>query len=161
MRRVWWVAVVLCVPVAIGLVLLAAELQRPMEWRVRADQHVVWLAEHAGRQWTVHGAAAAHRPSAFDADMSIKVYGDSGYYQTDVSYEGKNVGPRPLPYPPRELWCVWLEPAGVADGAARVVFVALHQDLYGGDWLLHDAPGPALSTECQAILEAVGCDLGA
>ena len=105
--------------------------------------------------------ATALKPSAFDAAMSAKVYGVSGYYRTDVAYGEKNAGQRPLPFPPRELWCVWLEPAGVEGGASRVVFVALHQDLYGGDWLLHEVPGPALSTKCRAILEAVGCDLGA
>lgn len=161
MRRVWWVATVLLVPVVVGLALLAAELRRPMDWRVQADQYVTWLAEHAGQQWVVKGAATARRPSAFDAAMSAKVYGDSGYYRTDVAYSTKNVGQRPLPFPPRELWCVWLEPAGVEGGARRVVFVALHQDLYGGGWLLHEAPGPALSSQCQAILDAVGCDPGA
>ena len=161
MRRVWWVAVVLCVPLAVAGVLLAAELRRPMDWRVRADRYASWLAEQAGQQWVVDGVATALKPSAFDAAMSAKVYGVSGYYRTDVAYGQKMVGQRPLPYPPRELWCVWLEPAGVGDGAGRFVFVGLHQDLYGGDWLLHEVPGSALSTECRAILEAVGCDLGA
>jgi hypothetical protein len=133
---------VLLVPVLVGLLLLAAELRRPTDWRARADQHVTWLAEQAGHGWVVGGAAAARRPAAFEASMSTKAFGDGGYYQTDVSYGGKSVGPRPLPYPPRELWCVWLHPAGIPDGARRVVFVALHQDLYGGDWLLHEAPGP-------------------
>jgi len=40
MRRVWWVAVVLCVPLAVALTLLAAELRRPMDWRVQADRYV-------------------------------------------------------------------------------------------------------------------------
>jgi len=161
MRRVWWVAAVLLVPVIVAIALLAAELRRPMDWRVQADRYVNWLAEHAGQEWVVKGVATARRASAFEAAMSTKVYGDSGYYRTDVAYSRTNVGQRPLPFPPRELWCVWLEPAGVEGGARRVVFVALHQDLYGGDWLLHEAPGPELSRQCQAILEAVGCDTGA
>ena len=67
---------------------------------------------------------AAH-PQALVAALIGASYGGS-YYFAD--------GGRPVPYPPVEVWCVTL--AGAND--SRTVFVAQHEDMYVGTWLVHE-----------------------
>jgi hypothetical protein len=40
----------------------------------------------------------------------------------------------------------------------RVIFVALHQDLYNAYWLVHDAKNPWPGDALQAQLAEVGCE---
>jgi hypothetical protein len=66
---------------------------------------------------------------------------------------------RPIPYPPEELQCVLLG-VGVGEGE-EMVFLALHNDMYSGDWLVHQSKSAWPGDELKAQLGAVGCDLPA
>ncbi len=67
-------------------------------------------------------------------------------------------GQRPLPYPPVDLWCALL---GQESAASRsIVFLALHQDMYNADWVLHEGAKDPPAPEAAAVLSEVGCELG-
>jgi hypothetical protein len=78
----------------------------------------------------------AAKPWKFTREPGFIVYGDTPYYVTDNTYSLdllENSGRMPLPYPPKELWCVLLRLEPVYTyGSPRLqmVFVARHQDLY-------------------------------
>jgi hypothetical protein len=52
---------------------------------------------------------------------------------------------------------VLLEP-GDLEGR-RLVFVALHQDLYNADWIVHEGPAGASDADLGAVLVRLGCDV--
>ena len=41
--------------------------------------------------------------------------------------------------------------------ASRLVFVALHQDLYNAAWVVHEAEEPPLGSDSEADLAELGC----
>jgi hypothetical protein len=54
---------------------------------------------------------------------------------------------RPLPYPPRDAWCVELRRSALEEH--DWVVVALHADLYNADWVVHElAPGRVGALGC-------------
>ena len=86
-----------------------------------------YLAENSSRAQPLHVLAAqraSHRQTFTDA-MTGKSFG-GGYYFNDAG--------RRAQFPPAELWCVTLAGAG----APRTVFVAQHEDMYVGTWLVHE-----------------------
>ncbi len=102
----------------------------------------------------------ASHPERFTADMSGPVFGTSSFYQVGTSVPAstpgvvaQSSGQRPLPYPPQQLACVLL---GSLKGDS-VVFVALHQDMYNAQWLVHQSRYPWPSAELKAQLATLGC----
>lgn len=73
-----------------------------------------------------------------------------------VSPLWRNNGLRALPYPPKEVWCVVLKGG---EPGARVIFVALHSDLYNAAWIVHEPDGAPGSRELAGALSEIGCDL--
>ena len=109
---------------------------------------------------TVKAIVKAARPDRFTAGMSGPVIGQSPYYRTDVSYAGgsrMDEALRPVPYPPLEMSCVLIG----AEQGDTVVFVAMHQDMYNADWLVHQARAAWPGDELNAQLATVGCDFPA
>lgn len=106
--------------------------------------------------------ARAERPWNLTKDLSWLALGDSVYFETDHPLtRGRSVGPSPLPYPPKEVWCALLESEDEATGVRSyaVVLVGLHMDMYSADWMLHQAPSQPFSTAFREALSALGCDL--
>jgi len=62
-----------------------------------------------------------------------------------------------VPYPPRELVCVMLEATGEDAPPARLVYVALHQDLYNAAWIGHEADVLPVDPDTARDLAALGC----
>ena len=100
----------------------------------------------------------AGQPSNFIAEMSKATYADSVYYGTTYSLEGLPVdgslpvghpSNRPAPFPPLNLWCVYLGASGRP--AAAIAFIGEHHDIYNADYILHEA------VDAQAVLASVGC----
>lgn len=56
---------------------------------------------------------------------------------------------RPVPYPPNDLWCVQL--TGADSAAPKVILVALHQDIFNAEWIVHEVTDP------ETVLATVGC----
>jgi hypothetical protein len=166
MRKATMVGAVFLVPIAVAIGLVAFESRRPLDWQSQVDKYIAYMDEVSSKPMKMLKAERARRPWDFSAEMSLAVYGDSGHYQTDYGYQQRNVGAKPLPLPPQEVWCVLLEleQHGAVDpteeGAYRVVFPALHQDLHNADWVLHEGAGDLTSQEFMESLSKIGCDLG-
>lgn len=60
----------------------------------------------------------------------------------------------PLAYPPTDVWCVRLKPNG--NRYPEVVFVALHEDDYHSEWIVHD-PAAITAQQLSVDLAALGC----
>jgi hypothetical protein len=154
------------VPVAVTAWLIVSEARLPNNAQLVLKRY---LARHGLSALMVVRAA---RPANFAPEMSAAVIGDSARYRTDADFSGQQQSeldrlqsqtayetfgydaqdPRmPLPYPPQEVWCVR---AGDG-GTPTVLFVALHQDLYNGAWLVHEADTSALAE----ALPRLGCTL--
>jgi hypothetical protein len=91
----------------------------------------------------------ARLPQNFRAEMSAASYGNTPYYATTHRTNPDYPGQKPLPYPPNDVWCVKLESTDPA--APRMVVLALHQDIYNADWVMHEV------TNSETVLAAVGC----
>jgi len=116
----------------------------------------------------VHAAV----PSAFTREMSGASFGESNVFQTTQDYRVNVVfdlpdsptappvpasyyrGSRPLPFPPTDVWCVLIK---ADDAPTEIGFVALHQDLYNADWLVHIPPGDQSVAELNKNLSTIGC----
>ncbi len=63
--------------------------------------------------------------------------------------------------PPVQVWCATLERRAAGSSASELgaVFIALHQDLYNGDWVVHEAAADVLSTQSFEVASAIGCKL--
>jgi hypothetical protein len=92
----------------------------------------------------------ASLPQNFRSEMSKTSYGDTPYYITTHRTNPDYPGLKPLPYPPNDLWCVQLKRTDPA--APQVVVIALHQDIYNADWVMHEVTDPA------TVLPTVGCE---
>lgn len=91
----------------------------------------------------------ARLPQNFHADMSRASFSDTPYYETDCRFNPDYAGYKPMPYPPNDLWCVKVISADPK--APKTVFVALHQDIYNADWVVHEVTDP------EMVPAAVGC----
>lgn len=130
--------------------------------------------------------AFAGNPSNFSAEMSGASFGGREFFRTTYSYRAEEAanysyaptvpshmdtvplsdtlkfnysppnGSHPIPFPPAEVWCVALNEQG---GSTSIVFVALHQDLYNADWLVHESSTYANTGELNKRLSDIGCDL--
>lgn len=98
----------------------------------------------------------AARPSRLAAGMAGQTFGASVHFQTDMGDAGIEAGGlSPLPFPPVQVWCVLLKDGGPPAG--QVVLVALHEDLYNADWIVHQGADDASSVAAQHLLSTLGC----
>ena len=120
----------LLVAAAVGLALARPGL--PIAAQKAMDAYLAQQeAVQGGAALRVEAAQRAAHPQAFVSALSRASYGGS-YYFAD--------GGRPVPFPPTEAWCVTLAGAGEPGAAstAHTVFVAQHEDIYVGTWLVHE-----------------------
>jgi hypothetical protein len=158
-RRFIFLALVALLLAALGIVVLAeipTKTGMPAVAQARLDEYLATAYPAGGVQVLV--AVRARRAGRFGRDMSGLVFGDSVYYQSDLGPAWTETDSLlPLPYPPREVWCVLLQDSTAATGpAARIVFPALHMDMYNADWLVHEALPGQVTAE---TLDAIGCTL--
>jgi hypothetical protein len=158
--------VFLTIPLVLLTVLLAvvaAEVPReaglPADVATRLDQYLA--SSHGTGQLSVVATSEARQPWLFGSEMSQAVLGDSVYFQTDFPLSWKTAsGPSPLPFPPKELWCVLLRQgeAGLETRYA-LLYVALHMDMYSGDWIVHQGLEAATAAAVVRSASNVGCSL--
>jgi len=91
----------------------------------------------------------ARLPQKFQADMSKASFSNTPYYETDCRFNPDYAGYKPMPYPPNDLWCVKV--ISTDPKAPQAIVVALHQDIYNADWVVHEVTDP------ETVLAAVGC----
>jgi hypothetical protein len=148
---------VLAVVVAAGIPEKAAA---PAEVQTRLDQYIAHL--FSPEIAAVRLAERAKKPWNFRQGMSHAVFGGGVHFQADRG----RTGGLPLPFPPRELWCVVLEREDNSTDNSRsgasyaVVFVGLHMSMYEADWMVHEGDGDLSSPEFRRTLSMIGCDMG-
>jgi hypothetical protein len=156
----------------VAALLIAREQTLPSAAQAALDKYVLYRQSLPSASAMVEQVTRAAFPSNFSADMSNASYGHSHLYRTtqddrepravnlthdalttlSVQYVGAD---RPIPFPPADLWCVLLK----HDHQQQVAFVALHQDLYNADWLVHE-PRAAIGTRTLSDqLARLGCNL--
>jgi hypothetical protein len=169
---------VLIMMAAVGII-VARNLDEAMPPQARAALDGYLTSENAvaPQPAIVKQVAHALRPGRFDASFSSASIGASFYFRTTRAYRSVAIpnplilttsplpdgaseggrGDRALPFPPRDLWCFLLNEEG---GNGRVVFLALHEDMYNADWIVHESAGAPGEATLTSRLAAVGCDLG-
>ena len=148
MNRVLRVILVLALPAAAVLifVLSGSRSGSPTSMATLVSEYVHPFID---RGVTIVQYVQARLPQNFRAEMSEASYGNTPYYITTHRANPDYPGQKPLPYPPNELWCVKLKSTDVA--APPVVVLALHQDIFNADWVMHEVSDP------ETVLPAVGC----
>ena len=166
-RRTIPLMIALAVPFIVAGFLVARQAFMPPEWRAGLDRYVAHKAASLGEAITVQRVERARKPWKFSQDMSSSVFGDGLYFRPDYTFDGEYVGGsgrRPLHFPPEEVWCVLLEQApqerGEREATYSVVFMALHQDLYTADWILHEWASDLPAAALAESLVALECDVG-
>jgi hypothetical protein len=103
----------------------------------------------------------SRQPWLFSREMSDMVLGDSVYFQTDSPLTWQEGGgPSPLPFPAKEVWCALLKKTNTSGKARyRILFVALHMDMYSGDWLVHLGPESDSFSKATEPAATIGCAL--
>lgn len=157
---------VLIIPLLLLAVLVAVvtaeipdETRLPSRVEIRLDQYLD--SSLVPSQTTAVRVEQASKPWHFTRELSQVVLGDSVYFQTDASLTWKEgSGLSPLPFPPKELWCAFLEHEDAITGnqTGSVVFVGLHMDMYSGDWLVHVGAEAPFTREFEELLRRIGCD---
>lgn len=153
-------------------VLIAREQTLPSEAQTALNEYVFYRQSLPSASVVVERVARAALPSHFTTDMSGASYGSSNFYHTAHDYRepiavdlpsGSVITPsvqyvgasRPIPFPPADLWCVVLK----YGDQLQVIFVALHQDLYNADWLVHEPRADISARALSDKLGALGCNL--
>jgi hypothetical protein len=177
-RRILTILLVLTMLAAAGIVVVHSLQERlPAQAQAALDRYLSSENAVSSRPVAVRQVVRAIRPGRFDALFSSASIGDSFYFQTSRGYRSAAIpsplilttsplpsgtseggrGGRALPFPPRDLWCVLLNEAGEN---GRVVYLALHEDLYNADWIVHEGAGAPGDAMLATRLAAVGCNLG-
>jgi hypothetical protein len=148
MNRLHKSVLVLALPVAAVLIVVLAE-NRPGS-PARIDTLVSeYVYSFIDRGVAIRQYVQARLPQNFRVEMSKDSYGNTPYYATTHRSNPNYPGLKPLPYPVNDLWCVQLKSADST--APQAVLLALHQDIYNADWVMHEVTDP------EAVLAAVGC----
>lgn len=129
-------------------VLGVAELGRTPEWRIELDAYLRQTQGPGSGTVEVLSIERARQPYNMSADLSRTRFGNDVYYG------------RTLPYPPKRVRCVLLErqhPVGSV--THQVLLVALHEDLYWADWVVHEGETAPFSESYLEQLEALGCHI--
>jgi hypothetical protein len=177
-RKLVLIAIPLIVLITLGASLYIITLNQAPTYEPELERYLQYINEAPG-QYVVGSIVKASKPWNFNADMSRVSFGESVYYQTDNRF-GK--GPpdqdtldlipgdshsgnlRPIPYPPEQVWCVYLEHKINAKDSvsssdhARLVLIGLHQDLYNADIIIHEVPAGSKDKEIDVIGAFVGCE---
>lgn len=172
MNKGMLVGTLFIVPFLMVLTLIAMDYNRPPEWQNPINQYITYRSQGAKAQYRVLRAVRATRPWAFSPTLSQYTYGPDGRFHTDFTYGKTNPqaslslfmptdDPRaPLPYPPQRMYCVTLMHYGIGPLAeTRLVFVALHQDLYSAEWVVHESVrNLAVAPDSMSRLAEIGCE---
>jgi hypothetical protein len=175
MNRLLRLILVVSLPVAAIAVLVISNHQvnpRPA-YNAAVAAYVAFQRTALSRQLAVTQITQARLPQNFQASLSKASFGESTYYRTTNRYDTTDesswagVGKptktpaavtsyayhptMPIPYPPNDLWCVQLTSSDPA--IPKAILVALHQDIYNAEWIVHEMTDPA------TVLPAVGCTL--
>jgi hypothetical protein len=154
MKKRSLIVIPLLAVIILVVLILVIDSQRTPAWRVKINHYLTFLRETNHPAYHVESIASAAQPSNFSASMSAETYSDTPLFQTS-SFSSSSVATElePLPYPPEQVMCVLLH-----DGSQlQLVYVALHNNLYNADWVVHISPDPWGSQVIQFNLSSIGC----
>jgi hypothetical protein len=146
MRRIVFVSAALLAPVLLVAVLLVAVQGRSPSWQDALNQYLNYKNMAQRDPFTVEAVVEAAEPWNLTRDLSADAYGESVHFITrryrveptddsPIAPAGASSGSlKPLPFPPQDVWCVLLK----SGKNLQLVFVALHQDLYNADFVIHE-----------------------
>jgi hypothetical protein len=173
MNRLLRVILALSLPVIaiVALVISNNRVNPGPSYASAVAAYAMYQRSTMSRPLTITHYTEARLPQNFQASMSKASFGDAVYYRTTNRYYGTDesswvgVGmptktptfatsyvyhsSMPIPYPPNDLWCVQLNSPDPA--VPKAILVALHQDIYNAEWIVHEVTDPA------TVLSAVGC----
>jgi hypothetical protein len=145
----------LAVIILVATILVLDSLRTPA-WRVKINHYITFLRETNHLTYHIASTASATQPDNFTETMSAETYSDTQLFQTSVSNNTTITAElEPLPYPPEQVICVLLNDGG----QLNLVYVALHNNLYNADWIVHISPDPWDSQVTQSNLSSIGCQL--
>jgi hypothetical protein len=165
MRKILFLSIPILLPGFVLVIWMLYDLHRPPDWQPEIEKYIAYQEHDLQARLTVQTVQRAQKPWDFTDEAGFTVFGDTVYYDTENRYEYKldyNPG-MPLPYPPKEVWCILLkvEPAASAGPAhLQWVLAALHQDIYNAGWVIHAAKGDDLTAEVLQRISRIGCDPG-
>ena len=115
----------------------------------------------------VECAVRAGRPWGLSQDQSLDLVGTSiQFFHVRGESRPESYYPQRLRYPPKEVWCVLLEPEATAEAGSSLaiprdlVVVALHTSLYESGWTVHVPREAWPAGATVKALAAMGCNLG-
>ena len=162
MKRIAAITLALVVPLAIVAVpvILLYEPGLPAPGRQALDFYIRYTNVNSEGAARIQQIAQANNPRAFVAELDAASFGDGSYFSVShdinaANYDG--TGGRPPPFPPLELWCVSIN---TSPDTRRIVFVALHEDLYKSVWIVHELRSDLSDEAVGELLQQVGCKLG-
>jgi hypothetical protein len=153
-KRILVSAVPLVVAVTAAMTATSPEAGVPINSTVH--QYLAIGPVSASGNTTIGQVVPAGRPWNFAPSMSKATYGSGVYFHVSQGFDPKyGNSSRALPYPPRDVWCVVLTDAS---GSSRIVFTALHEDMYKADWILHEPAAERRTPLLGEWLASIGCD---
>jgi hypothetical protein len=180
MRKIILLTIPLIVIIALGGTLLLININQPPVGQDELDRFLQFKSASASGKYEVQVTVKASKPWNFSADMSKVTFGESMYYQTAFRYgeetpdqdtlaihpgEPPSGGLSPLPFPPEKLWCVFFENninsenSLPAEETTTLVLIALHQDLYNADIIIHEVAAGSQDQTIDKIVASIGCEL--
>jgi hypothetical protein len=142
-------AVLLPLAAIIAVVVIGNRSDQPDPRRQELQTYLHCRSQTYTQPLQLGDSVQARLPQNFRADMSKASFSNTPYYATDCRFNPDYAGYKPMPYPPNDLWCVKVFSADPK--APKAIVVALHQDIYNADWVVHELTDP------EAVLAAVGC----
>ncbi len=173
MNHLLRVVLVLSLPlIAIAILLTSSQQANPIpSYQMAANEYVSYRRATLPTL-VIKQYIQARLPQNFRAEMSKTSFGHATYYGTQQRYNqqpdvkawsstitetttisltghGSSGSSMPIPYPPNDLWCAQLSSSD--PNAPTVILIALHQDIYNAEWIVHEVTDPDI------VLPAVGC----
>ena len=180
MRKVVLIVIPLFVMIALGITLFIITVHQPPSWQGELERYLQYKRTLASGEYEIQRTMAASKPWNFNADMSKVSFGESAYYQTDNRYgeeppdldtldlmpdDAPSGSLMPLPFPPEKLWCVFIKKTmdteSSFDGQVKteLVLVALHQDLYSADIIIHEIVAQSPEVDMEEMVLRIGCEI--
>ncbi len=170
----------LIVIVILGMILLIITVNQPPSWQDELESYLQYKNVSTFGKYEIQRTMTASRPWNFNADISKATFGESAYYQTDFRYSEESPDQdtldlipggapsgslMPLTFPPVKLWCVLIENTiGTENSLDRqehteLVVVALHQDMYNADIIVHETVVELSEIGMEEMVVIIGCEL--
>jgi hypothetical protein len=163
-------------------VLQTHNLAQSATWRSTLDRYVAYKSSLAHSAFAVVASSHAADPLSFSRDLAAGVFGKGLYYEPGfenppptvfrlptsgllnlVESDGRFIDGLksgfPVPYSTTDVWCALLAQGQKLNSPRRLAFVAYHEEVYQGRWIVHQGPEEPFDDQVLAGLNRMGCQL--